>query len=86
MSERSYHSLVAYVTIAILAVLSGADGFVAIATYGKAKQAWLEKFLDLPHGIPSQNEITAVPKRAEVTQPQGGGGNSRCDGDSAGDC
>ncbi len=31
------HSLVAIITIAILAVLSGADGFVAIATYGKAR-------------------------------------------------
>ncbi|OLT58720.1 transposase family protein [Moorena bouillonii] len=30
------HSLVAMITIAILAVLSGADGFVAIVTYGKA--------------------------------------------------
>ena len=47
------HNLVAIVTIAILAVLSGANGFVAIATYGKSKQAWLETFLDLPHGIPS---------------------------------
>ncbi|NEO96942.1 MAG: transposase family protein, partial [Moorea sp. SIO3G5] len=28
------HSLVAMITIAILAVLSGADGFVAIETYG----------------------------------------------------
>jgi hypothetical protein len=41
------HNLVAIITIAILAILSGADGFVAIETYGKAKQAWLETFLDL---------------------------------------
>ncbi len=38
------HSLVAIITIVILAVLSGANGFVAIATYGKAKQAWLGPF------------------------------------------
>ncbi len=24
-------------------------------TYGKAKQTWLEKFLDLPNGIPSHD-------------------------------
>lgn len=54
------HSLVAIITMAILAVLSGADGFVAIETYGKAKQAWLETFLDLPHGIPSHDTFGRV--------------------------
>jgi predicted transposase YbfD/YdcC len=54
------HSLQAIITIAILAVLSGADGFVAIETYGKAKQAWLETFLDLPHGIPSHDTFGRV--------------------------
>ena len=54
------HNLVAIVTIAILAVLSGANGFVAIQTYGKAKQAWLETFLDLPHGIPSHDTFGRV--------------------------
>lgn len=33
----------------------GADSFVAIKTYGKAKQAWLEKFLDLPNETPSHD-------------------------------
>ena len=54
------HSLVAIITIAILAVLSGADGFVAVETYGKAKRAWLETFLDLPHGIPSHDTFGRV--------------------------
>ena len=54
------HGLGAIITIAILAVLSGADGFVAIATYGKAKQSWLEKFLDLPNGIPSHDTFGRV--------------------------
>ncbi len=50
----------AIVTIAILAVIAGADGFVAIETYGKAKQKWLETFLDLPHGIPSHDTFGRV--------------------------
>lgn len=54
------HSLMAIITIAIFAVLAGADGFVAIETYGKAKQAWLEKFLDLPYGIPSHDTFARV--------------------------
>ena len=40
VGRRKDHNLTAIVTIAILAVLSGADGFVAIETYGKAKQKW----------------------------------------------
>ncbi len=47
-------------TIAILAVLSGADGFMAIETYGKGKQKWLESFLDLPYGIPSHDPFSRV--------------------------
>ena len=53
--RRKDHNLIAIISIAILAVLAGADGFVAIETYGKAKQEWLETFLDLPHGIPSHD-------------------------------
>jgi hypothetical protein len=43
--RRQDHNLTAIVTIGILAVLSGADGFVAIEAYGKAKREWLEMFL-----------------------------------------
>jgi DDE_Tnp_1-associated len=51
LTSRSTHPLVSIITIAILAVISGADGCVAIETYGKAKQSWLETFLDLPCGM-----------------------------------
>lgn len=54
------HNLVAIVTIGILAVLCGADGFVGIEIYGKANQAWLETFLDLPFGIPSHDTFGRV--------------------------
>lgn len=57
---KKEHNLVAIVTMAILAVLCGADGFVAIETYGKANQAWLETFLDLPKGIPSHDTFGRV--------------------------
>ena len=50
----------AIIAIAILAVLAGADGFVEIETYGKAKQEWLETFLELPHGIPSHDTFGRV--------------------------
>ena len=58
--RRKDHNLIDIITIAILAVLSGADGFVAIETYGKAKQKWLETFLELPYGIPSHDTFGRI--------------------------
>ena len=66
------HSLAAIVTIAILAVLSGADGFVAIEAYGKAKQVWLETFLELPNGIPSHDTFGRVLAALEAQQLEDG--------------
>ncbi len=60
VERRKEHDLVAIVVIGILAVLCGADGFTAIATYGNAKQAWLETFLDLSNGIPSHDTFGRV--------------------------
>ena len=40
--------------------MSGADGFVAIEAYGKAKREWLEMFLELPKGIPSHDTFGRV--------------------------
>jgi predicted transposase YbfD/YdcC len=60
VGRRRDHNLIAIISIAILAVLAGADGFVAIETYGKAKQEWLETFLDLPYGIPSHDTFGRV--------------------------
>ncbi|MGB3612431.1 MAG: ISAs1 family transposase [Elainellaceae cyanobacterium] len=54
------HNLSAIVSIAILGVLCGADGFVAIEAYGKAKRAWIETFLELPNGIPSHDTFGRV--------------------------
>lgn len=59
-TSRSSYPLLSIITIAILAVISGADGCVAIETYGKAKQSWLETFLDLPCGIPSHDTFGRV--------------------------
>ena len=45
---------------AILAVISGANSWVAIETYAQAKREWLETFLVLPNGIPSHDTIARV--------------------------
>jgi predicted transposase YbfD/YdcC len=54
------HSLINIVTIALCAVISGADDFVAIAQYGRKKKEWLEQFLDLSAGIPSHDCFNRV--------------------------
>ena len=41
--------------IAILAVSGGAEGWEDIENYGIVKQQWLSEFLELPHGIPSDD-------------------------------
>ncbi len=46
--------------IAAITLLCGADGWVAIETYGKAKQEWLSTFLELPNGIPSHDTFGRV--------------------------
>jgi len=54
------HILQEMIVIAIAAVLCGADGWVAIAAFGRAKQTWFEQFLKLPHGIPSHDTFGRV--------------------------
>ena len=63
------HNLIDIMTIAIIAVICGADGWVAVETYGCAKYECLKTFLELPNGIPSHDTtaccriVTASVKR-----------------------
>jgi predicted transposase YbfD/YdcC len=69
--ERSKeHLLIDIVAIAILAVISGADGWVSIELSGKAKYEWLKGFLELPNGIPSHDTFSRVFARIEPKQFQ----------------
>ena len=52
VERTKQHLLIDIITIAICAVICGADGWVSIETYGQAKQQWLQQFLELPNGIP----------------------------------
>jgi hypothetical protein len=42
-------------TIAICAAICGANNWVEVEIFGKAKQEWLATFLELPNGIPSHD-------------------------------
>src|SRR2546428_12449564 len=39
--------------IALCALLWGANDWVAVETFGKAKRQWFQQCLELPYGIPS---------------------------------
>ena len=54
------YPLINIVTIALCAVIAGADDFVTIAAWGRQKRAWLARFLDLSNGIPSHDRFNAV--------------------------
>lgn len=54
------HLLVDVLVISMLAVIAGADGPAAIATWGELNHDWLKHYLELPHGIPSHDTIGRV--------------------------
>src|SRR3954469_17043983 len=66
------HRLGELVTIALCAVLCGADDWVAVETFGRAKEAWLRTFLALPGGIPSHDTFGRVFARLNPTEFQQG--------------
>ena len=54
------HQLLDIITIALCAVLCGADDWVAVVTFGTSKKTWLQTFLALPGGIPSHDTFGRV--------------------------
>jgi predicted transposase YbfD/YdcC len=54
------YPLINVLSIAVCAVICGADDFVAIAKFGETKREWLAGFLDLKDGIPSHDRFNAI--------------------------
>ena len=54
------HALLDIVTIAVCAVIGGADTWVAVEAFGERKEAFLRRFLALPNGIPSHDTFGRV--------------------------
>lgn len=59
-ADNSAHKLIDIIMVAICAVLAGADSFIDIADFGRAKEAWFRTFLELPHGIASEDTFARV--------------------------
>lgn len=66
------HRLRDIIILAICGVICGAEGWVEIEEFGKAKEAWFTELLNLPNGIPSHDTFGRVfaqldPKQCEAS-------------------
>jgi predicted transposase YbfD/YdcC len=68
--HSSRHLLSDILLLTILAVLCGADSWVAVERFGYSKKEWLSNFLKLPHGIPSHDTIGDLFARIDEQQLQ----------------
>jgi predicted transposase YbfD/YdcC len=64
------HKLIDILVIAICAVICGADDYVAMEDFGKAKEKWLRQYLELPNGIPSHDTFWRVFEALDAEQFQ----------------
>lgn len=57
---KTSHKIIDIVVITICGTICGADNWTEIVRYGRMKQQWLKKFLELPNGIPSHDTFGRV--------------------------
>lgn len=54
------HSLESVLLVTVLAVICGADDWIAVEEYGKGREDMLREFIPLPHGSPSDDTFRRV--------------------------
>ena len=62
------HKPIDVIVIAICAVICGADSWVDMEMFGKSKEDWLSRLLELPNGIPSHDTFGRVFARLDPVQ------------------
>ena len=70
VERTKLHQLLDIITIAICAVICGADDWSEIELFGHAKEAFFKSFLPLPNGIPSHDTFNRVFARLNPQQFQ----------------
>ena len=60
MDRKKLHTLTDILVITVCAAICGANGWVAVEKFGKAKEQWLRQYLSLPNGIPSHDTFGRV--------------------------
>ena len=64
------HLLLEVITMALCAVICGADSWVEVELFGRAKQSWFATFLQLPSGIPSHDTFGRIFAKLDPQQFQ----------------
>jgi predicted transposase YbfD/YdcC len=59
-TANKLHKLTDILVIATCAVIAGADGWEEVAEYGRSKEEFFRRFLELPNGIPSHDTFERV--------------------------
>lgn len=72
VERTKHHQLLDIVTIALCAVISGAETWVEVEQWGQSKVDWLTDWLGLPHGIPSHDTFGRVFSRIDPDQFEAG--------------
>ena len=62
------HSLVDIVVIALCSTICGGEDFTDMETFGRARQDFLRKFLELPNGIPDSDTFRRLFERLNPTE------------------
>jgi predicted transposase YbfD/YdcC len=70
IERKKLHQLEDIIFLTVSAVLSGADGWEAIAEFGQNKLDWLRRFVPLANGVPSHDCIAYVISRISVKEFQ----------------
>ncbi len=60
LKRRRRHRLVDILVLALSGFIAGCESWVDVELFGRSKQRWFEKFLELPHGIPSHDTFGRV--------------------------
>jgi predicted transposase YbfD/YdcC len=58
--DNKRHKLIDIITIVLCASICGAEKWEDIETFGRAKESWFRRYLELPHGIPSHDTLARV--------------------------
>src|SRR5437763_10805695 len=59
-TANKLHALTDILVIATCAVIAGADGWEQVAEYGRSKEAFFRRFLELRNGVPSHDTFERV--------------------------
>lgn len=60
MERTKKHRLIDILFIGVCTIICGGESFTDMQDFGEAKEEWLRKFLELPHGIPSHDTFGRV--------------------------